>query len=222
MLSVQRKARQASRVCTSAEWEQLKNGPSLWYIEELNVGHLICSPGPSFINCPYHAHNEFLRGAQYGHPEGCYSCFIGPFEDAQHPYSRCNLYILPPWHRVLLPCVKPYLYKASRSWQAGLNFHATKTSQHWASDPTDWPWHIAACYFHLALALPLWSFDGGCECKINISTCKRYTINCGTLSIQNAQIDLAAVARCTLLVSCSTYLDCCFCQSSQCISWTCA
>ena len=202
MLSVQRKARQASRVCTSAEWEQLKNGPSLWYIEELNVGHLICSPGPSFINCPYHAHNEFLRGAQYGHPEGCYSCFIGPFEDAWHPCSRRNIYLLPQWCRALLPRVKPCLYEASRSWLAGLNFRATMTSQYGASDPSDWPWHIEARHFYLTLALPLRSFDVWRECKINVSACERYTINCGTPSIQNAQIDPTEVARCTLLLSC--------------------
>ena len=28
---------------------------------------------------------SFLRGARYGHREGCYYCFIGPFEDARHP-----------------------------------------------------------------------------------------------------------------------------------------
>ena len=86
--------------------------------------------GPSFINCPYHAHNEFLRGGRYGHREGCYSGFIGPFEDARHPYSRRNLYLLPPWRRALLPRVKPCLYEASRSWLADLNFRATMTSQH--------------------------------------------------------------------------------------------
>ena len=127
------------------------------------------------MNCPYHAHNEFLRGARYGHREGCYSCFIGPFEDARHPSSRRSLYLLPPWRRPLLPRVKPCLYEASRSWLAGLNFRATMTSQHWASDPTDWPWHIAARHFYLSI--PLRSFDIGRECKINISTCERYTIN---------------------------------------------
>ena len=105
------------------------------------------SSGPSFMNCPYHALNDVLRGARYGHREGCYSCFIGPFEDARHPYSRHNLYPLPPWRRALLPLVKPCLYEASRSWLAGLNFRATMTSQHGASDPTDWPWHIAARHF---------------------------------------------------------------------------
>ena len=170
------------------------------------------------MNCPYHALNDFLRGAWYGHREGCYSCFIGPFEDARHPYSRRNLYLLPPWRRALLPRVKPCFYEASRSWLAGLNFHPMMTSQHRASDPNDWPWHIAACSFYLAL--PQRSFNVGCECKINVSACERYTINCGIPSIQNAQIDLAEVARCTLFVSCSTDLDCCFCGSGRCISWT--
>ena len=72
--------------------------------------------------------------------------------------------------------------------------------------------------FYLALAMPLGSFDVGRECIINVSTCERYTINCGTPSIQNAHIDLAEVARCTLLVNCSTDLDWCFCRSSRCIS----
>ena len=162
------------------------------------------------MNFPYHALNNFLRGARCGHWEGCCSCFIGHFEDAQHPYSRRNLYLLPPWCRALLPCIKPCLYKVSRSWLAGLNFHATMKSQHAASDPTDWPWHIATCHFYLALALLLQSFNVRCECKVNVSACERYTTHCGTPAIQNAQIDLAEVARCTVLVSCLTDLDCCF------------
>ena len=35
----------------------------------------------------------------------------------------------------------------------------------------------------------------------------RYTINCRTPSIQNAQIDLAEVARCSLSVVCSADVD---------------
>ena len=125
----------------------------------------------------------------------------------------------PPRCKALLPHTKPRLYKASRSWLAGLNFHTMMTSQHKMSDPTNWPWHIAAHHFYLAL--PLWLFNVGRKCKINVSACERYTINCGILSIQNTQTDLAEVARCTLPVSCSTGLDCCFCQSGPCISWTC-
>ena len=147
-------------------------------------------PGPSFMKCPYHALNDFLRGAQYGNREGCYSCFRGFFRDAQYPCSRRNLYLLPPWCRALLPHIKPCLYQASWSWLAGLNFHAMLMSQHRASDPTDWPWHIAAHLFYLNLALPLQSVNVWRECKINVSVCERYTINCGIPSIQNAQMDL--------------------------------
>ena len=92
----------------------------------------------------------------------------------------------PRWGTALLPCAKPCLYKAARNWLVGLNFHTTMTWQHGASDPTDWPWYIAACHFYLALALPLRSFDVGHECKINVPVCERYIINCGTPSIQNA------------------------------------
>ena len=114
------------------------------------------------------------------------------------------------WNRVELTV-------SQQSWLSGLNLRATLTSQHWARDPTDWPWHIAARHFYLALLLR--SFNVGRECKINVSACERYTMNCGTPSIQNAHIDLAEVARCTLLVSFSTDLAC-FCRSGRYISWT--
>ena len=131
--------------------------------------------------------NDFLKGARYGHREGCYSCFIGPLRT----HDTC---IADATYTSSLRGVKPCLYEASRSWLTGLNFRATMTSQQGTSDLTDWPWHIAARHFYLALTLPLRPFDVGRECKINVSACERYTINCGVPSIQNAQIDLAKVA----------------------------
>ena len=137
-------------------------------VQLMTVLRLEMPPGPSFINCPYYAHNGFWRGAQYGHRNSCYSCFTSPFEDAQQLYSRCNLHLLPLWCGALLSCIKPCLYTASRSWQACLNFWMMLTSQHGVSDPTDWLWHIAARHFYLTLTLLLRLFDVRCECKINV------------------------------------------------------
>ena len=61
--------------------------------------------------------------------------------------------------------------------------------------------HCSTPFLSQMLALPLTSFYVRRECKINVSACERYTISCGIPSIQNTQIDLAEVARCTLLVS---------------------
>ena len=59
-------------------WSRVKSAP-------LNYCH---ATGPSCMSCPCHAPNDFWRGARYGHRDGCYSCFIGPFDDARYPYSR--------------------------------------------------------------------------------------------------------------------------------------
>ena len=133
------------------------------------------------MNCPYHALKDFLRGTWYRYQECWNSLFYSSFEDTRHLYSRRNLYPFPLWCRALPPQVKRCLYKASRSWLAGLNFHMMLTSQHCASDSTDWPWHIAAWHFYLALLF--WSFSVGRECKIKVSACERYTINCGIPTI---------------------------------------
>ena len=108
-----------------------------------------------FYELPYHAHNKILRSAQYGHWEGCYSCFIGPFEDALYLYSRHNLYLLPPWCRTLLPHVKLCLYEASRSWLAGLNLCVTMTSQYCVTQLTD---HGTLQHAIFISPLP-WRFD---------------------------------------------------------------
>ena len=67
--------------------------------------------------------------------------------------------------------------------------------------------HSAARHFHLALTLRL--FDVGRECNVYLSECGRYTSSRGIPPMQNTQIDRTEVARCTLLVSCSTDLDYC-------------
>ena len=77
-----------------------------WYLRMINMEPKDRTRA-QFYELQYHALNDFLRSARYGHRERCYSCFKGPFEDARHPYGRRNLYLLPPWRRALLPRVKP-------------------------------------------------------------------------------------------------------------------
>ena len=90
-------------------------------------------------------------------------------------------------------------------WLAGLDSRATLTSRRCAASRTDWL--SAVRHFHLAF--PLRSFDVGRECKIHLTACWKYIINYSLTSIQNTQLDRAEVARCTLSVSCSIYLDYC-------------
>ena len=70
-----------------------------------------------------------------------------------------------------------------------------------------WPWHTAARGFYLTL--PFRSFYIGCECKLNLLVCGRYTIDCEIVPMQNTQIDHVEVAGCSFSVSFSTDLDYC-------------
>ena len=104
-------------------------------------------------------------------------------------------------------------------WWASLDF-----TQRWhqVTEQANWPWHSATCHFYLPSPLP--SFNVRCECKVYLSACWRYTINCGIPPIQNTQIDHAEEARCTLFISCLTDLDFCVVfvnQAGGCISWKC-
>ena len=81
--------------------------------------------------------------------------------------------------------------------------------------PSEWPNWLTMAH----CSIPFSSHLATRDCNISVSACEIYAINCEIPSIQNAQINLAEVARCTLLVSCSTDLDCCFCRSGRCFSW---
>ena len=83
---------------------------------------------------------------------------------------------------------------------------------HWCHVALPWAertMHLEAYHFHLNF--PLQSFNVGCECKINLSACGRYTINCGTPPVETIRINCAVEARCILSVSCSTDLDFAYC-----------
>ena len=69
----------------------------------------------------------------------------------------------------------------------------------------NWPYTQQRAIFILLLR----SFSIGHECKIFLSVCGRGTNNDWIPPIQNTQINCAEVARCSLLVSCSTDLDYC-------------
>ena len=72
-----------------------------------------------------------------------------------------------------------------------------------------WPWHLATCHFYLALPLWIWIFNIWHECKIYLSECGRYKVNCAIPPFQNTQMDHTKVVRCTLSVNCLTDLDYC-------------
>ena len=117
-------------------------------------------------------------------------------------------------------CELASMYIVPCFWLDSLNIHAMLTSSTvWAN----WPQLSATHLFYPDLPLQLQAFDVGGKCKIYLSACGRYTIDCGIPPIQNTKTDCPEMARCTLSVSCSTDLDyCCFWQSGQCISLTCA
>ena len=58
---------------------------------------------------------------------------------------------------------------------------------------TELTMHSAARHFYLAL--PVRPFNVGRECKIYLSACRRYIINCGIQAIQNTHIHRAEIGK---------------------------